>query len=439
MTRADLFGFGDDATLGQQAHDLARRLWPINRSLTGAGVVETLNILREALPDLTLHDVPSGTQAFDWVVPQEWRVNAAYLVTPNGKRICDFAVNNLHLVGYSQAQRATLSLQALQPHLHSLPDQPDAIPYVTSYYGENWGFCLSQTERDSLPEGEYQVVIDTEHFDGVLTYADLVIPGESAQEILFSTYVCHPSMANNELSGPVLAHTLARIVTAEARRKYTYRFVFVPETIGALIYLSRNLEQLRASVRAGFVLTCVGDERARSYMPSRAGDTLADRAALIALKGTDFDRYSFLQRGSDERQYCAPGVDLPVCSVMNSKYGTFPEYHTSLDDLSLVTPAGLTAALATHRRILRILERNTVPKTLVLGEPQLGRRGLYSNLSKVGSAASAMPMRNLIAYADGSHDLMALCDILGEDFEMLADLADMLSEAGLFSLTDSPG
>ena len=438
MTRAELFDFSDDATLGQQAHDLARRLWPIDRSLTGAGVVETLEVLREALPNLTLHTVPSGADAFDWVVPQEWRVNAAYLVTPDGRRICDFAVNNLHLVGYSQAQRATLSLQALQPHLHSLPDQPDAIPYVTSYYGENWGFCLTQTERDSLPDGDYQVVIDTDHFDGELTYADLVIPGQSPEEILFSTYICHPSMANNELSGPVVALALAQIIAAEPRRKYTYRFVFVPETIGALIYLSRNLEKLRTSVRAGFVLTCVGDERARSYMPSRKGDTLADRAALAALSSIDFDRYSFLQRGSDERQYCAPGIDLPVCSVMNSKYGTFPEYHTSLDDLEFVTPRGLTAALTTHRRILRILERNCAPKTLVLGEPQLGRRGLYSNLSKVGSATSAMPMRNLIAYADGTQDLIALCDTLDEPFETLADLADMLADAGLFSLTGNP-
>lgn len=438
MTRADLFDFKDDAVLGHQAHDLARRLWPINRSLTGAGVVETLNILGEALPGLTQHNLPSGTEAFDWIIPQEWRVNSAYLITPDGQRICDFALNNLHLVGYSQSQHITLPLIDLQPHLHSLPDQPDAIPYVTSYYGENWGFCLTQTQRDNLPEGDYQVVIDTKHFDGALTYADLVIPGESREEILFSTYICHPSMANNELSGPVVAHALAQIIAAEPKRKFTYRFVFVPETIGALVYLSQNLDHLQAVTRAGFVLTCVGDERARSYMPSRAGNTLADRAAIAALDGVEFDRYSFLQRGSDERQYCAPGIDLPVCSVMNSKYATFPEYHTSLDDLNFVTPTGLSAAIETHRRILRILERNCVPTARVLGEPQLGRRGLYANLSKVGSAADAMPMRNLLAYADGTQDLIALQDTLGVPFEHLADLAEMLAKAGLLNLTKPP-
>ncbi|MEP3635856.1 MAG: DUF4910 domain-containing protein [Paracoccaceae bacterium] len=433
-----MFDFSSDAELGQQAHDLARRLWPLDRSLTGAGVIETLGILSEALPDLKLHGVPSGTQAFDWIVPKEWRVNTAYLVTPDGSKICDFAANNLHLIGYSQPMQATMPLEQLQANLHSLPDQPDAIPYVTSYYGENWGFCLTQNQRDALPKGDYQVVIDTEHFDGELTYADLVIPGDTPDEILFSTYICHPSMANNELSGPVLAHALAQIVLAQKSRKYTYRFVFIPETIGALTYLSRNLEQLRTHVKAGFVLTCVGDERARSYMPSRFGSTLADRAALTALGDTPFDRYSFLQRGSDERQYCAPGIDLPVCSVMNSKYGTFPEYHTSLDDLEFVTAKGLSASIKTHRQILRILERNVTPKTRILGEPQLGRRGLYSNLSKVGSAVGSMDMRNLIAYADGTQDLISLSQTIGVDFDVLADLSEMLAEQEILSLQNSP-
>lgn len=434
----NVFDFRDDATLGQSAHDLAHRLWPINRSLTGAGVVETLEILREALPDLTLHTIPSGAEAFDWVVPKEWRVNAAYLLLPDGTKICDFAQNNLHLVGYSQAKQTTLSLADLQAHLHSLPDQPDAIPYVTSYYGENWGFCLTQTQRDALPQGDYKVVIDTQHFDGVLTYADLVIPGDTAEEVLLSTYICHPSMANNELSGPVLAHALAQIIMAQPTRKYTYRFVFVPETIGSLIYLSKNIDHLKANLKAGFVLTCVGDERARSYMPSRMGDTLADRAALAALKDIAFDRYSFLQRGSDERQYCAPGIDLPVCSVMNSKYGTFPEYHTSLDDLNFVTAKGLAASIQTHRQILCVLDRNTFPKTCILGEPQLGRRGLYANLSKVGSATGSMDMRNLIAYADGTTDLITLSDTLGVPFNTLADLADMLAGQGILTLSDHP-
>ena len=429
-----------ETTRGHGAHDLAKRLWPINRSLTGPGVVETLEILRETLPDLTLHHVPTGTDVFDWTVPKEWRVNDAFLETPEGTRICDFAKNNLHLVGYAQPKQATMALEALQPHLHSLPDQPDAIPYVTSYYGENWGFCLKDTQRQALSEGDYRVHIDCAHVDGRLTYADLVVPGESTNEILFSTYVCHPSMANNELSGPVVAESLARYIASRASNHYTYRFVFVPETLGALAYLSANLKALQQNVKAGFVLTCVGDERTWSYMPSRKGGTLADRAILQACaeRSIDPDHYSFLQRGSDERQYCAPGIDLPVCSLMRSKYGTYPEYHTSLDDLTLVTPQGLGQTIETYIQAIEILEANQFPKTLTLGEPQLGKRGLYSNLSKVGSAANAMTMRNLIAYADGTQDLIALAQLFECSVSELADHMARLTEHGLMAADRGP-
>jgi len=429
-----------EKTSGQRAHDLAKRLWPINRSLTGLGVVETLEILAETLPDLRLHRVPTGAGVFDWTVPKEWAVNEAYIEAPNGARICEFARNNLHLVGYSQAVDATMSLDALQPHLHSLPDQPDAIPYVTSYYGQNWGFCLADAQRSQLPDGDYRVRIDCAHFDGHLTYADLVIPGESDEEILFSTYICHPSMANNELSGPVVAEALAQYVIGRDAHHYTYRFVFVPETIGALTYLSANLDALKARVRAGFVLTCVGDERTWSYMPSRQGGTLADRAVQRACTELEItpDTYSYLQRGSDERQYCAPGIDLPVCSLMRSKYGTFPEYHTSLDDLSFVTAKGLGDAIAAHTRIIDIIEANQFPKILTLGEPQLGKRGLYSNLSKVGSADNVAIMRNLIAYADGTQDLIALADIFGCEVSDLAQNVAQLTQDGLMEARRVP-
>ena len=431
-----MFDFSSNSELGLGAHDLARRLWPINRSLTGSGVVETLEILQGIHDGLTLRSVPTGYQAFDWIVPNEWKVNEAHIIAPDGSKICNFFDNNLHLIGYSQPMRATMSRAELEPYLHSLADQPTAIPYVTSYYGENWGFCLSQAQRDALPEGMYQVCIDTEHFAGKLTYADLVLPGRSDEEILLSTYVCHPSMANNELSGPVVASALAQIIAAEKDRHFTYRFVFVPETIGALIYLSQNLDHMKAKTRAGFVLTCVGDTRGRSFMPSRAGNTLADRAARLSLKseGSDYTAYSFLQRGSDERQYCAPGIDLPVCSVMNSKYGTFPEYHTSHDNLDFVTPKGLADSIATHRNILRILEQNYRVRTRILGEPQLGRRGLYANLSKVGSAANSMNMRNLVAYADGGTDLIEMSEEIGVDFFELAALAQMLAKHDIVEL-----
>ena len=363
-----------DSTAGLRAHDLATRLWPINRSLTGAGLVKTLGILKETLPDLTLHHVPSGAQVFDWTIPKEWHVRTAYIETPTGARICDFEQNNLHLIGYSQPIDTTLSLAELQAHLHSLPDHPEAIPYVTSYYGQTWGFCLSDRLRQSLPEGDYRVLIDADHFDGNLTYADLLISGQSTDEILFSTYVCHPSMANNELSGPVVAEALAQYVARLGEHHYSYRFVFVPETLGALTYLSASLDDLRERVKAGFVLTCVGDERSWSYMPSRKGHTLADRAVLRACAelGIDLTHYSYLQRGSDERQYCAPGIDLPVCSLMRSKYGTYPEYHTSLDDLSLVTPKGLGQTIDAYARVIEILETNQIPRSSTLGEPHLG-------------------------------------------------------------------
>lgn len=417
-----------DLSAGQNAHDLARRLWPINRSLTGQGVVETLQILSEDLPELTVHQVSSGSAAFDWTVPKEWDVAEAYIETPDGERICDFATNNLHLVGYSQPIDAVMTLETLQPHLHSLPDQPDAIPYVTSYYGPNWGFCLSDKQRASLPNGEYRVVINARHFDGHLSYADLILPGESEDEILFSTYICHPSMANNELSGPVVAHALAKHLQNGPKRHYTYRFVFVPETLGSLVYLGNHLNTLKTKTQAGFVLTCVGDERTWSYMPSRKGGTLADRAVLQACceLNIDPDIYSFLQRGSDERQYCAPGIDLPVCSLMRSKYATYPEYHTSLDDLTLVTPTGLGQTIEAYQRVVDILEANVFVRTTTLGEPQLGKRGLYSNLSKVGSAAGAMTMRNLIAYADGTKDLIDLARFLDVDVSTLKELADLL-------------
>ena len=424
-----------DLSAGQRAHALAKRLWPINRSLTGAGVVETLNILAETLPDLTLHHVPSGSQAFDWTIPQEWAVDNAYIITPDGQRICDFADNNLHLVGYSHSIDQVMSLKELTPHLHTLPDQPDAIPYVTSYYGPNWGFCLADSQRRALPDGDFRVVIDARHFDGFLSYADMIIPGQSDEEILFSTYVCHPSMANNELSGPVVAEALAQTILSMRDRHYSYRFIFVPETLGALTYLSTHLNSLKRNVVAGYVLSCVGDERTWSYMPSRHGNTLADRALLQACAELNIspDHYTFLQRGSDERQYCAPGIDMPVCSLMRSKYGTYPEYHTSLDDLTLVTPKGLDQTIMAYQRITDILEANVFVQTTVLGEPQLGKRGLYANLSKVGSAAGAMTMRNLIAYADGKMDLIDLAKLLDASVADLSAIAKNLKNHDLLA------
>ena len=420
-------------------HDFLTRLFPICRSITGNGVRETLRLIQEEIPGLRIHEVPSGTKVFDWTVPDEWNITDARLVGPDGEVVADFADSNLHVVGYSEPVDAVLDLEELQEHLHSLPEQPEATPYVTSYYVRRWGFCLRHSQRLRLRPGKYHAVIHSSLKPGSLTYADLILPGRSRKEILLSTYVCHPSMANNELSGPVVATALAQWLAA-APRRYTYRIVFAPETIGAITYLSRHYQALRRNVAAAFNLTCMGDERAWSFVPSRKGDTLADRAALHVLRhfAPDCNRYSFLDRCSDERQYCAPGIDLPMCSVMRSKYHAYPEYHTSLDDCSLVTEKGLQESFAMLRRILEALEENVVYKNLVLCEPQLGRRGLYPTLSTASSCTEEVNlMMDLLAYADGRLSLLEEAELVGKDIFRCAAVMRRLKENGL--LTVCPG
>ncbi len=423
-------------TPGEAMYALAQRLWPLNRSLSGEGVRQTLGVLSEYLPGLQVHEIPSGTTCFDWIAPQEWRVREAWVKNAAGEKVIDFAVNNLHLMGYSVPVDAEMPLDALQAHLYSLPAQPTAIPYVTSYYAERWGFCLSQHARERWAPGNYRVHIDSELFAGSLSYGELLIPGDTDREILLSTYVCHPSMANNELSGPCVTTWLARWLQKRPTRRYGYRILFLPETIGSICYLSRHLEALKARVTAGFVVTCVGDERAYSYLPSRAGDSLADRVALHVLRHTDpdFKRYTFLDRGSDERQYCSPGVDLPVCSLMRSKYGSYPEYHTSLDDLTLVTAAGLEGGYTALRRALECLEQDCIPRATTLCEPQLGRRGLYPTLSMRGSGLDVRDTMNLLAYSDGRLSLLEIATLLDVPMWTLHPLACRLAEQGLLDL-----
>jgi aminopeptidase-like protein len=425
-----------------QQHALMYRwasdLFPICRSLTGEGVRETLRYLQKLAPGLQIHEVPTGTKCFDWEIPDEWNIRDAYLVGPDGGRVVDFRNNNLHVLGYSVPTDVTLPLDQLQAHLYSSEEQPDAIPYVVSYYKARWGFCLPHRQRQLLKPGNYRAVIDSTLAPGSLTYADWVLPGETNEEVLLSSYVCHPSMANNEISGPVVLIALARWLGALPKRRYTYRFVLAPETLGAIVYLSRHLDVMKKRVRAGYIVTCVGDNRAYSFLPSRTGDRLADRAARHVLRhhAPAFKEYSFLDRGSDERQYCFPSVDLPVASVMRSKYNTYPEYHTSSDNLDLISAEGLGGGFEIYRRIIATLEINKTYKVATVGEPRLGIHNLYSDLQRKEVSSDAEPILNFLGYCDGKHDLIALADRIKVPVEQCSDIGRRLFDAGLITIED---
>jgi len=407
----------------------AKDMFPFARSITGPGVRETLAYLSKLLPDITVHEVPSGTPAFDWTVPDEWTIRDAYIADEAGNRVVDFQHHNLHVVGYSEPVDVWLDRGELDKYLYSLPDQPDAIPYITSYYARRWGFCLTHNQREALPPGRYHAVVDSDLQPGVLNYAELILPGETSEEVFLSTYVCHPSMANNELSGPVVTTALAQWLQSLEKRRYTYRVVFIPETIGSIVYLSRHAEMMKQKTVAGFVVTCVGDNRAYSLLPSRKGCTLADRVAEHVLRHhvKEYVHYSFLERGSDERQYCSPLIDLPVVSVMRTKYGAYPEYHTSLDDLTLISPEGLGGAFDVIKRCLFALEINYRYKATISCEPQLGKRGLYTTSSNDDADSQA----NLLAYVDGETDLLEISEIIHEDIFTCASIAERLENNGL--------
>lgn len=409
-------------------------LWPLNRSLTGPGIRETISYLRTLNPEVREQTANSGDEVFDWTVPQEWSVRDAFLEhVETGKRFAEFSKSNLHLVGYSEPVNTVIDLDELKSRIFTQPDQPGWVPYVTSYYEKTWGFCLSQNDFDTLPNGSYRVVIDSELFDGEMLFADAILGGETEEEVFFSTYICHPSMANNELSGPVLASALMKYIKeAYPKPRYTYRFAFVPETIGSLTYISKHFHHLKEKVAAGFVLSCVGDERAYSHVESRLGSSLADDALRAALIGKEnVKTYSFLQRGSDERQYCAPGIDLPVAGFCRSKYGEYPEYHTSADNFDVVTQEGLEGAFSVICSIVDACEIGLYPKVQVLGEPQLGKRGLYPTVSRKGFYSDTRNRMDLIAYSDGDHSMFEIAIKLGVDLGSLVQEARLLKNVGL--------
>jgi len=420
--------------------ELATELFPICRSITGDGVRKTHGIIREELPELKTFEVPSGTKVFDWTVPKEWKIRGAYIdrVLKDGQneRIIDFADLNLHVVGYSVPVDENLTREQLLEHIYVEEKDDTAVPYVTSYYTERWGFCMTKKMRDSLPEGKYHCVIDSELFDGSLTYSEVIFPGRTDEEIFLSTYTCHPSMANNELSGPCVVTKVCDYIRSIPNRKYTYRIVFIPETIGSITYLSRNLEAMRGKVVAGFNVTCVGDERDYSMVETRYGNTVTDRllANLLFYRKNDFTRVSYLRRGSDERQYCMPGVDLPVCAINRSKFHDYPEYHTSHDNLSIISEAGMQGTVDVITDAIDVLEANATYMITCFCEPQLGKRGLHPTISMRGQKGfkeEADMMKDFLAYADGTNDLISIAEIIGVSAERLVPLAKKLLEVEL--------
>ncbi len=426
----------DFASLGNWMHALVAELYPICRSITGDGLRKTLEILRrETGTGLTLQSVPSGTPVLDWTVPREWNIRDAWIADGRGERVVDFRKSNLHVVGYSVPVRARMSLAELRPRLHSLPDRPDWIPYRTSYYSEDWGFCLAHRDLERLgaQKGTYEVVIDSTLEAGRLDYAELLLPGASREEVLFSAHACHPSLANDNLSGLALLAALARLL-AGAERRYSYRFLFVPGTIGSIAWLARN-EDAAARVRHGLTAACVGDSGKLTYKKTRRGDAEIDRAAQHALRvsGEPHTVLEFSPYGYDERQYNSPGFNLAVGSLTRTPHGRYPEYHTSADDVAFVRPDSLVSSLRAYLAIVAVLEgngrfRNTQPK----GEPQLGRRGLYGALGGFPDPGQLqMAMLWVLNLSDGGPTLLDIAERAGLPFDGVRAAADALLAHGL--------
>ena len=427
---------------GKTAYEICERIFPICRSITGNGVRQTLHILQEYLPELAIKEVPTGTQCFDWTNPKEWNIKDAWVKDKSGSKVIDFAETNLHVMGYSTPVHKTVTLDELMGFVYTEPDQPDVIPYVTSYYKERYGFCISEKQkqqmlRDYTSDDEFEICIDSSLEDGSLTYGELLLPGDTKQEVFFSTYICHPSMANNECSGPAVATVLAdrikKLRQSGELRKYSYRFIFIPETIGSIMYLSKHLEYMKKHVLAGFNLTCVGDDRTYSFVHTRYADTLADKILknILSFHFPEYKGYSFLERGSDERQYNAPGVDLPVCTFSRSLFTKYPEYHTSADNLGLISPSGLQGAIDVMLKSVMALEYNEKYKVICLCEPQLGKRGLYPTVSQKGTYDAVQSLVDFIAYADGKSDLIDVSNIIHVPVDEMIESLKKLKECGL--------
>jgi aminopeptidase-like protein len=419
----------DSPELGSRLHAFVAELFPICSSITGNGLREILRRIGQRIP-LQIHEVPTGTQVFDWTIPREWNIRDAYVRNSRGEKVIDFKKSNLHVVNYSIPVKAKLSLSELKEHLHAMPDRPDWIPYRTSYYRESWGFCLSQRQLDSLPEDDYEVVVDSSLEKGSLSYAECLVPGESQEEVLISCHACHPSLCNDNLSGLAVATFLAQAL-AGMKRRYSYRFLFIPGTIGSITWLSRN-EPVVPRIRQGLVLACVGDRGTFSYKKSRRGNAEIDRAVLhvLATSGSPYNVRDFSPYGYDERQYCSPGFNLPVGCLNRTQHGKFPEYHTSADDLSFVAPDALAGTLRFCLDAFRVLESNETflnlnPKC----EPQLGRRGLYRSMGGHADAETLeLAMLWVLNLSDGQHSLLDIAERSALKFDTILQASKLLQE-----------
>ena len=417
------------------------KLFTITRSLTGDGVKKTLNIIKKELPTLKIRKFKSGTKVFDWNIPEEWNVTDAYVIDKYNNRIIDFKKNNLHLVGYSIPIKKNITKKELFKNLYFLKNQPKAIPYITSYYKRRWGFCISYNEYKILDKryslnDKFKVVINSNlNKKGNLNYGELILKGKSKKEILISTYICHPSMANNELSGPIVSMGLINYFKNKKLNK-TLRFIFIPETIGSISYLSKNIKHLKENVIGGYNLSCIGDERQHSCMFSKYQNSPSDEAVIEAyklLKIKNYKVYPFLKRGSDERQYNSPGIDLKISSIFRTKYGEYPEYHTSLDNFNLVTLKGCVGGFNVARKSIEMLLKRIYPTFKIMCEPQLGKRGLYSTLSTKDSTKENKSYRNFLQYADGTNSLQKISNLIKLDLNSVKKIYSILLKNNLIN------
>lgn len=411
------------------------RLWPICRSITGDGLRQSFQILQEIAP-FELTEVPTGTEVFDWVIPQEWNISQAYILDSSGKKWADFSVNNLHVVGYSTPVNARMSFDELKTHIHTLASQPDAIPYITSYYKPYWGFCMSQNDFEQMPKnGEFEVVIESELKNGSLTYGEIVLRGSSEKEILFSSYLCHPSMANNELSGPLALVGIYERLAKIQNRKYTYRFVLAPETVGVIAFLAKRGAHLKQQLSAGYVLTCCGDAGVFHYKKSKIGNSIADRVAehVLLHRGDEHVILPFAVGGSDERQYCSPGFNLPVGSLMRTPYQRYSFYHTSKDDKHFISFEALEKTIDRYVDIAMAFEKNEFFYNEVQHcEPNMGKRGLYPSAAAPDIQRAAVHrMMHLLSFADGEHDLLTIAERRNEGIWEYDTAVNNCLEAGI--------